>query len=81
VESFNANTDFGGTYYGFQNILFDTVRINANGGGDILDDLQSTTANLPEPASLAQDNTTSVTAGKGFAQLAMIEGSHSAANL
>lgn len=56
VESFNANTDFSGDFYGFTGIAFDSIRIDSGGLDSIyaLDNLQSRTANsVPEPASLA----------------------------
>ena len=56
VESFTANTDFGGDFYGFTGIAFDSIRIDSGGSDNsyILDNLQSRAANsIPEPTSLA----------------------------
>ena len=56
VESFIANTDFSGDFYGFTGIAFDSIRIDSGGSDSsyALDNLQSRTANsVPEPASLA----------------------------
>ena len=56
VESFTANTDYNGDFYGFTGIAFDSIRIDSGGSDSlyILDNLQSRTANgIPEPASLA----------------------------
>lgn len=57
VDSFSADTDLSGnagTYYGFDNILFDSVRIDVTGFNHayLMDDLQYT-ASVPEPASWA----------------------------
>jgi hypothetical protein len=56
VESFNANTDYAGDFYGFTGISFDSIRIDSGGSDSsyILDNLQSRAANsIPEPTSLA----------------------------
>ncbi|WP_075794229.1 PEP-CTERM sorting domain-containing protein [Massilia putida] len=58
VETFTAATGYSGTYYGFENTVFDTVRIDTSGAGSnmayILDDMQyRAAADVPEPASLA----------------------------
>lgn len=58
VESFTDATDTGsngGTFYGFTGIAFDSIRIDSGGANNayILDNLQSRSGTVPEPASLA----------------------------
>lgn len=56
IESFAAGTGYGGDFYGFTGIAFDSIRIDSGGVNNayILDNLQSRTGNsVPEPTSLA----------------------------
>ena len=54
VESATANTDYGGNFYGFTGIAFDSIRIDSGGASSAyaLDNLQSRANSIPEPASL-----------------------------
>jgi hypothetical protein len=53
VASFTAATGYGGEFYGFQNVVFNSIRIDSGGDNNayILDNLQ--TAAVPEPETYA----------------------------
>ena len=53
VESFSASTDvIAGTFYGFENIVFDSIRINSPSNGAMeMDNLQISA--VPEPTTVA----------------------------
>ncbi|WP_229205229.1 MULTISPECIES: PEP-CTERM sorting domain-containing protein [unclassified Duganella] len=53
VASFTTWTGYGGEFYGFQNIVFNSIRIDSGGGNYayVLDNLQ--TAAVPEPETYA----------------------------
>ena len=62
VETFTETTDYSGNFYGFENINFDSIRIDSGGGNNayILDNLQVTSAldnrqaaAVPEPETYA----------------------------
>ncbi|MYM26168.1 PEP-CTERM sorting domain-containing protein [Duganella sp. FT135W] len=53
VASFTSATGYGGEFYGFQNIVFNSIKIESGGSNNayILDNLQ--TAAVPEPETYA----------------------------
>lgn len=53
IEQFSAPTGYGGEFYGFTNILFDSIRVDSGGGNNayILDNLQVSA--VPEPETYA----------------------------
>ena len=56
VESFRAKTGLSvGTYYGFDGVRFDSIRVTAGGNNGLMemDNLQFRNAAVPEPGTLA----------------------------
>ncbi|WP_332854466.1 PEP-CTERM sorting domain-containing protein [Duganella sp. S19_KUP01_CR8] len=53
VASFTATTGYGGEFYGFQNVVFNSIKIDSGGVNNayIIDNLQ--TAPVPEPETYA----------------------------